>query len=400
MSKSVAFYERGSWYHRTKELQEDYKVKYGKKGGFKTQEEAEASYKKYNEEYLKELTKRNLDNNQEVYLSDYLIYWFENIFKKKEVDNNYIVGVAYIVYNLIIPFLKQENVNRDIKLKLVNTTFLDSLLEELAKTTNSAGEKCQSVLNIAMQDAIKKKYISYNPMDGTKKYERKKPKITILNKEQLKKLLKTSKIGNWYLEILLGVFCGLRKGEIMGLKFKDYDKEKRIIRIKRQLVVDPILAANPNAINVKVEKYTLTEKPPKGDSYRNLRVPRIIIEELERRQEELTICRMVRKNFANYDYINFNRKTGKPQLPGSLNSYLNAQCHKAGIPTVTVHGLRHIFATILIENGVPLIKISAIMGHDSPNTTFEIYCDVMDERDKILAFINNTFSTKIIEEVS
>lgn len=114
----------------------------------------------------------HLNIDQEVYLSDYLIYWFENIFKEKDPENTYILGVAYIVYNLIIPYLKQENANRDIKLKLVSTTFLDSLLEELAKTTKSAGEKCQSILNIAMQDAIKEKYITYNSMEGTKKYTR------------------------------------------------------------------------------------------------------------------------------------------------------------------------------------------------------------------------------------
>ena len=61
---------------------------------------------------------------------------------------------------------------------------------------------------------------------------------------------------------------------------QDFDKEKNIIRIRRQLVIDPILAANPNAVNVKVEKYVLTEKPPKKNSYRNLRVPKIIAEEL------------------------------------------------------------------------------------------------------------------------
>lgn len=50
--KKIAFYERGSWYHRTKIIQNDGTVKYGKKGGFKTAEEAEKSYKKYNEKFI------------------------------------------------------------------------------------------------------------------------------------------------------------------------------------------------------------------------------------------------------------------------------------------------------------------------------------------------------------
>jgi len=294
----------------------------------------------------------------------------------------------------------ENNANKDMKLKLLNTTFLESLLEELSKITESAGEKCRSVLNMAIQDAIQEKLISYNPVKDTKFYKRNKPKITILNKEQLQMLLKVAKSENWYLEILLAVFCGLRKGEIMGLKFEDYDKEKRIIRIRRQLVMDPILAENPDSTNIKVEKYILTEKPPKGDSYRNLRIPKVIINELNKREEELKIYRKIKKNFKIYDYISFNRDTGEPQLPNSFNSYLYRKCPKINIPNVSVHGLRHIFATILIERGVPLIKIAAIMGHDSPNTTFEIYCDIMDEREKIVSFINNTFSSELIKEVS
>lgn len=52
------------------------------------------------------------------------------------------------------------------------------------------------------------------------------------------------------------------------------------------------------------------------------------------------------------------------------------------------------YATILIENGASLSKISALLGHSSINTTFEYYCDVSDEDHNIKAFIDNTFIPK------
>ncbi len=64
---------------------------------------------------------------------------------------------------------------------------------------------------------------------------------------------------------------------------------------------------------------------------------------------------------------------------------------KPSLSHITVHGLRHMYATILIEQKVPLIKISALLGHASVNTTFEYYCEVMDENEQIITFMNHTF---------
>ena len=52
------------------------------------------------------------------------------------------------------------------------------------------------------------------------------------------------------------------------------------------------------------------------------------------------------------------------------------------------------FATILLERGVVLQKISGLLGHASIQTTFELYCDIMDESEKINKFMNKNFKKK------
>lgn len=391
-----AFYERGSWYHRIKILNEDYTTTYSKKGGFETPEEAEESFNKYNEEYKEQLEVHHLNIDKEVYLSSYLIYWYENIFKNREPENTYALGVAYVIYNMIVPILRDNDSSGDIKLKLVNIGYLDELLEELAKITPSSGNKCREVLLTALKDARDNQYITENPAEWTKKYPRSKPKIKLLTKEQLKKLLIFAQHDQWYLEILLGVFCGLRKGEILGLKFSDFDWDNNIIRIRRQLVCDPVLSKRMDIKKIKVDKYTLVEKPPKKDSYRNLKVPRVIMEELKKRKLEYENYKDFNNDFCDYDFVSFNRATGKPQSPNSFNTYLYRKCPNIMIPTISVHGLRHMFATILIERGLSLVKIASLLGHSSPNTTFEIYCGIMEERKNILSFINKTFSPNLV----
>ena len=207
--KRVVFFEGKSWYHRTKELQDDLTTKYGKKGGFETPEEAEKSYWEYEKRYQKKQRALQIAKMQktDVMLGDYLEYWFENIFSPRIETTTRMVG-AYTLYNLILPSMEA-----DIKLKYISVEYLDALLERVAKICPSAGNKGRELLSIAMKDAAGDKFISYNPMPETKPYSRAKPKVRVLGKEKLKVFLEAASKNPWYLEILLGLFCGLRKGD-------------------------------------------------------------------------------------------------------------------------------------------------------------------------------------------
>lgn len=207
--KRVVFFEGKSWYHRIKELQDDLTTKYGKKGGFETPEEAEKSYWEYEKKYQKKQRDLQIAKMQktDVMLGDYLEYWFENIFSPRIETTTRMVG-AYTLYNLILPSMEA-----DIKLKYISVEYLDALLERVAKICPSAGNKGRELLSIAMKDAAGDKFISYNPMPETKPYPRAKPKVRVLSKEKLKVFLEAASKNPWYLEILLGLFCGLRKGD-------------------------------------------------------------------------------------------------------------------------------------------------------------------------------------------
>ena len=250
--KRVVFFEGKSWYHRTKELQDDLTTKYGKKGGFETPEEAEKSYWEYEKRYQKK--QRNLQiakmQKTDVMLGDYLEYWFENIFSPRIETTTRMVG-AYTLYNLILPSMEA-----DIKLKYISVEYLDALLERVAKICPSAGNKGRELLSIAMKDAAGDKFISYNPMPETKPYSRAKPKVRVLGKEKLKVFLEAASKNPWYLEILLGLFCGLRKGDDddkirlnqrKPSKYKGlrrFGPEKNLQRINRFMKERPIFYKN------------------------------------------------------------------------------------------------------------------------------------------------------------
>ncbi len=251
----------------------------------------------------------------------------------------------------------------------------------------------------------------------------------------MKIFLEAASKNPWYLEILLGLFCGLRKGEILGLKFQDFDFEKQTVKISRQLVGNLKLKEK----EFTVTEYAVIERNPKTEnSYRILRVPKVVMQEVKRRQQLIELRKTdsgieyknfdyvccqengeprsltamnqaltkqevkrrqqlieLRKTDSGIEYKNFDyvccQENGEPRSLTAMNQALTKICNRNGLPNITVHGLRHMFATILIELGVPLFKISGLLGHSSVHTTYEYYCEIMDEQDKIIAFVNNTF---------
>lgn len=380
---SVAFFERGSWYHRTKSFDDKGKIKYGKKGGFATQKEAEANYWLCLQEFEKKQLLNNTRFDKNIFLADYLIIWFEKEFSPR-IQNTTRMVTAHIVYDMLLP-----NIKTDIKLSLISVEYLDALLLQCSKYSSSAGNKCREVLNIAFKNAQVDGYIKNNPMPLTKPYKRKKPTVTIYNKAQVKEFLQEAQKGTWYLEILLALFCGLRKGEILGLKFSDFDKKTETVTITRQLVSNPIIEPNSGS---KISKYELVERQPKTpNSIRRLKIPGIVFYELEKRSVLVENNKeKLQEKYKDYDYISC-QENGNPHSLSAFNIALSKICKKASLPPVTVHGLRHIYATILFENGANLSKISALLGHSSINTTFEYYCDVADDGSNIKAFMDNTF---------
>lgn len=380
----VAFYEGNSWYHRVKLLQADGTTKYSKRGGFSSEKEAEQSYYIFDEEYKKAYRAYQISHkvNSDIGFKDYLLYWFEDVYSLRIQNTTRMVG-AYTLYDLILP-----QIEKDIKLKYLNVEYVDALLEAVSRICESAGNKSREFLNIAVKDAVSQGYIKTNPIAESKPYPRKKPKIIILGKEKIKLLLKAAEDNPWYLEILLALFCGLRKGEIQGLKFSDIDAERRIVSINRQITSNPIVLKGQS----KIAAYEVEERDPKTEnSFRMLKIPEAIMPEIEKRRELVAVNKAkYGDDYIDGDYISC-QENGMPHAVSSFNNALTKLCKKNGLPHITVHGLRHMYATILLEQGVELIKISALLGHASVSTTFEFYCDQMDENEQIMSFMNNSF---------
>ena len=305
-------------------------------------------------------------------------------------DSSAKVGYSWTIYQIILPKVK-----RDVLLGMVTTKFLDDLIDECDGYSKCSAAMAYKVIHLALTDALNDGYLKNDPLPGVKKRYWNSPKITILTKEQVKIFLAAAKeYHSIYLEVLLALFCGLRKGEIMGLKYKDFDFLQHTVSINRQITRDYDVVIEEDR-TFKIATQRLSTKPPKSySSYRTLIISAFIFDELEIRKKENEEILKLTENHEWAEYICLGVK-GNIKSDGTYTEAIKRICKRNGLPHITMHGLRHMFATILIEQSVSLEKISKLMGHKSVATTFEIYCGIMEAKKEIAITIDSVMDPAI-----
>ena len=167
--------------------------------------------------------------------------------------------------------------------------------------------------------------------------------------------------------VKLAGYMGLRRSEICGLKWSHVDLENRVITI-----VEARTAVNGRS----VDKGTKNRSSVRRLGYRGLADMEDLMERLWR-QRELEITQMGDA----YDDQGFVicHDGGQPYQADYLSNRLQRVLAKTELPYVTLHGLRHSFASIANSRNVPLFGISKALGHSSTNTTTQIYMHLFDE---------------------
>ena len=379
--QGAAIFNGSTWYHRYKILLPSGDIKYGKEQGFNTPEEANESSRKYEEEFENAARKQGLATRLDgkIMFIDYLKYYLEDVLGPRCEPSTKIV-YSYVLYRYVIPTVK-----RDIEIGLVDKDFLDDILVSVGPMTKSASNKTREFFYLALKQALLEKRISNIP--SMRKCPRPKPQIKVLKKEQLKVLLSAAADSNWYLEILLALFMGLRKGEILGLKFDDFDLDKNSVHVVRQLA--PAKKVEPGTCK-KLSSKKVEKKPKSENSDRVIYAPQVVIDELKLRKECVDRDKLMNHDYHDEGYVCC-QKNGDSRGFSSMNTELTKLCKRNGLPHATVHSLRHCYATILLEQGYALQMVSAMLGHASINTTFEFYAEIMDESEDIKVYLNELY---------
>ena len=206
------------------------------------------------------------------------------------------------------------------------------------------------VISSAMDFAIDQKLISTNPTNGCALPKLEHREMKTLPTEQLASFLHEAKESGVFEMYYIELATGLRRGELMGLKWEDIDLERGTIQVRRQIA----------RIDGEVVEAPLKTK----NSYRNISIGADAVQILKDQR---------RKN--NSEYV-FPSPTGGPISPDSVLHMLHRVLKRAGLPRIRFHDTRHTFATVALQNSVDIKTISGMLGHYSAGFTLDTYAHV------------------------
>ena len=233
--------------------------------------------------------------------------------------------------------------------------------------------KIHMLLHESLETAVRQRLVVNNPTNGTTIPKNNYPAKQILNDEQLERFMEIIKSDErWYDFFYTELTTGLRRGEICGLRWEDFDEQNGKLKVRRSV------GRIKNGVLPIGETKTET-------GMREILLPPSTVELLSKRKENAV---------GNWIFPNFYHPE-EPMNPQSAYTHLKVLLKKAKLPLIRFHDLRHTFATHAIAGGVDAKTLSGILGHTNASFTLDAYTHVTTDMQKNAAKIIGNFMDDI-----
>jgi integrase len=191
--------------------------------------------------------------------------------------------------------------------------------------------------------------------------------MTILTPEQVAELPARLKDHALAAPAIVALFTGMRRGEILALRWGNVDLAGKVIKVRESL---------------EITKAGLRFKEPKSKAgVRDITLPTIVVETLQAHRKALLERRLIlgQGKLADADLV-FPAWDGLPQNPDAFGSLWIKLATQLGLG-VSFHGLRHTHASQLIDAGVDVVTIARRLGHATPAITLNVYAHLFRKDD-------------------
>lgn len=296
-----------------------------------------------------------------ILFADFMEQWLE-------VVKGSITTVTYSSYSnmvkvIIAPYFRKKNITLS---GLQAKDIQDFYQEQLKRVKASTVIHYHANIHKALKYAVKLELIGNNPADRVERPKQEKFQGSFYSSEELNALLDAVAGTRLELAVLLGAFYGLRRSEIVGLKWDAIDFKKNTITINHT-----VTSCNLDGKCIVLAKDTTKTK----SSRRTLPLVPFFREKLlnikSQQEENKKLCgRSYNKDYLEYIYVD---EIGDRIKPNYITEQFPKFLEKQGFRRIRFHDLRHSCASLLLASGVPMKNIQEWLGHSDFSTTANIY---------------------------
>jgi integrase len=289
-------------------------------------------------------------------LAEYLPTWLEDIARHRVTRRTYDRYECIVRLQLVPAF-------GGIKLTALRPDQVQRLYSQLIDAGLSAStvQKVHAVLHSSLKHAVRMCQISRNPSDDMALPKIRRREMTALSEEQIGKLLAAAEGTSVAVPLLCLVTLGVRRGELLGLRWPDVDFEASQVSVRRTL---------------EESSAGVTLKEPKtARASRTIALPQITAAALrEHRKAQYEMRLRVGPSFNSHDLV-FPGADGEPWW-GSNFAHVCRRVFKAAGISCRIHDLRHTHATMLLRQGVHPKVVQERLGHANVGIILDIYSHV------------------------
>ncbi|NBI67306.1 site-specific integrase [Pseudoflavonifractor sp. 60] len=296
-----------------------------------------------------------------ILFADYMLNWLSII--KNSVEEVTYAGYEGVVTKRIVPYFRKMGVT------LGNLTALDieRFYEYCFDTLGIKGSTVQHYhanLHKALKYAVKHNLIDSNPMEKVERPKSQKFVGSFYSVTELEQLFQVAKGDTVEFPILMAAFYGLRRSEIMGLRWQAIDFVGNTIMIDHTVVQFRSKGKTRVVQKDRTKNVSSCRSLPLVPQYRELLL------RMKERQEQ---CRKLCGNcYIESDYIYVN-DLGAPYQPNFVSQHFRTLLEKNRLRVIRFHDLRHTCASLLLKNGVSMKEIQEWLGHSNFSTTANTY---------------------------
>lgn len=252
----------------------------------------------------------------------------------------------------------------DIALEDLTPLDVQGMVNRIVKAGSiPTANKCRRLLYSAMKQAARWEILLKNPVEAVDPVREEAPEMKMWTPSETRRFLSVAITHRLFPAFYLMVVSGLRRAEVLGLRWKDLREDGLVVQQTLVLV-----------------RNTPTFGTPKTRRSRRFIALDLTTLELlkEHRQQQEVERRACGRGWSDHDLV-FPTQIGTPLHPRNFRRVLDTLCRRAGVTGVSLHSLRHLHGSLLIAIGVDAKAISERLGHSSAAFTLERYVHIFDE---------------------